>query len=215
MQTTRFYEPRLLESLTPGAPFEMTGTARWKSRWRRNPEAEVAAREAIVQRARNIAITRYADDIHGAQDAINADLCVNPLRKTRYYSRLTATITLRLSGQAEADARKYRQSLAHIKRLHFLKEQLYSDPAMLMLDYLDKNPGKASQLPDLAQYQKLALKVRDGERWWCQILDVLDKLSSNIADQDGNFYVMKVLFAALKDAAPDLFNQYQQAEPSA
>jgi len=185
----------------------MTGTVHWKFRWRRHPQAEAGVRDTIVQRAQDIAITRYADDIHGAQDAINADLCANPPPKTRRYSSLTATITLQLNDQAKADAQKYRHSLAHIKRLCFLKEQLYSDPAMLLLDYLDNNPGKAAQPPDLAQYQKLALKVRDGERWWCRILDVLDRLSSDVADQDGNFYAMKVLFAALKDAAPDLFSQ--------
>jgi hypothetical protein len=65
--------------------------------------------------------------------------------------------------------------------------------------------------PDLAHFQKLALKVRDGERWWCRIVDALDKLASQVADQDGNLFAMNVLASVLKQAAPDLFKQEEQA----
>jgi len=213
-QETHFSEPRLLESRTPGVAFEMTGTAQWKTRRPRRPGIEGIVRDTIVQRAQEIAITRYADDICGAQDAMNAGLRANPPGSTRYYSSLTAAITLGISDRAKADARKYRRSLARVKRLCFLKEQLYTDPVMLLLDYLERNPGKVAEQPDLADFQKLALKVRGGEQWWCRILDTLDKLASRVPDEDGNLFAMNVLASVLKQAAPGLFGQHQDGARS-
>lgn len=203
---TRIHKPRLLDSRTPGVAFEMTGSALWRARRTRHPDIEAVVGTAVVERARAVAIKRDADDVHGAQDAINDDLGVSS--STHYYSDLRATVLLRISDQAKADALQYRRSIAHIERLRFLKEQLFGDPAMLMLDYLDKNPGKAADLPDLAHFQKLALKVTNGERWWCRVLDALDRLSSEVSDESGNLYLINVMFAALQDKAPELFSQH-------
>jgi hypothetical protein len=203
---TRFHEPRLIDSRTPGVAFEMTGSAWWKARRTRHTDIETIVREAVAERARAIAVKHYADNIHGAQDAINAHL--GATSRTRYYSDLRAAVILRVSDSAKADAMQYRHSIAHIERLRFLKEQLYSDPAMLMLDYLDKNPGKIADLPDLAHFQQLALKITNGERWWCRVLEALDRLSAEVSDEHGNLYLINVLFAALQDKAPDLFNQH-------
>lgn len=109
-----------------------------------------------------------------------------------------------------AHSREYRDSVAQVERLRFLKRELYSDPSMLLLDYLDKNPSRLTDPPDLARFQHLALKVSNGERWWCWVLDVLDKLSSEVSDKDGNLWVMNVLVRALKQGAPDLFHEFQQ-----
>ena len=133
-----FREPRLIDSHTPGVAFEMTGSACWKARRTQHPDIEAVVCEAVAERARAVAIKHDADNIHGAQDEINADL--GTISRTRHYSELRATIILRISDSAKADALQYRHSIAYIERLRFLKEQLYSDPAMLMLDYLDKNP---------------------------------------------------------------------------
>jgi hypothetical protein len=202
---THFREPRLLDSRTPGVPFEMAGSARWRARRAQHLDMEAVVRDAVVERARAVAIKHDADDVHGAQDAINADL--SAISRTRYYSDLKATVILRISDQATADALQYRHFIAHIERLRFLRNQLYSDPAMLMLDYLDKNPGKTEDLPDLAHFQKLALKITNGERWWCRVLEALDRLSAEVSDERGNLYLINVLFAALQDKAPDLFSQ--------
>jgi hypothetical protein len=203
---THFREPRLLDSRTPGVAFEMTGSTWWKARRTRHPDIEAIVRDAVVERARIVAIKHDADDLHGAQDAINTDL--GPLSRTRHYSDLRATVVLRITDQARADALQYRHSIAHIERLRFLKQQLYSDPAMLMLDYLDKNPGKTADPPDLAQFEKLALKITNGERWWCWVIDALDRLSAKVSDEHGNLYLIEMMFAALQDKAPDLFNQH-------
>lgn len=206
---TQFREPRLLESRTPGVAFEMRGSVRWKARRTQHPDIEALIRNTVVQRAQLIAREWYADDICGAQDAINTDLGAISKYSTPFYTRLTATVTLQLSGQSEADALKFRHSISHVERLHFLKEQLYSDPAMLLLDYLDRHPEEAAEPPDIARFQQLAMKVSNGERWWCRLLDALDKLSSNISDKDGSLFVMNMLIRTLKETAPDLIKQHQ------
>jgi hypothetical protein len=204
---TQFRESRMLESRTPGVAFEMTGSAWWKPRRASHPDVETVIRETVFRRAQAIASDRYADDLHGAQDAINADLGARRHKRSPYYSRLTAQVTLRLSNRAMSRSLEYRESVARVERLRFLKNELYSDPSMLLLDHLDRNPGKLADPPDPASFQRLALMVSKSDQWWCRILNVLDRLSSEVSDEDGNFYTMNVLFAALQEAAPDLFNE--------
>lgn len=204
---TQFREPRLLESRTPGVAFEMTGSAWWKPCRTSHPAVETVVRETVFRRAQAIASDRYADDLRGAQDAINANLGTRCHKRSHLYSRLTAQVTLRLSNRGMSRSLEYRESVARVERLRFLKNELYSDPSMLLLDHLDRNPGKLTDPPDPASFQRLALMVSNSDQWWCRILHVLDRLSSEISDKNGNFYAMSVLFTALQEAAPDLFNE--------
>jgi hypothetical protein len=146
-----------------------------------------------------------------AQDAINADLGMKHRCDNRLYSNVTARITLDLSRQARADAMEYRHSIAHVERLHFLRQQLYSDPAMLLIDYLDKHPEQETP-PDIARFQRLATSVTMGDRWWSRVLDALEKLSPRDQDRDGNLFVMNVLISTLKAAAPELIERHQLDE---
>ncbi len=210
-QETHFSEVRILESRTPGVPFRMSGSVRWIPGKLSHPSPEAFVRNVVTSKAQTVAIRRYADDVHGAEDAINADLGSGNIKDTVYFSGLIATITLGHPDQEDmANSRKYRDSLARVERLRFLKGQLYNDPSMLLLDYIDRNPGKLAEFPDLAGFQRLALKISGGERWWSQVLDVLERLSSEVSDEKGNLWAMTVLLGALKDAAPDLFSNPQK-----
>jgi hypothetical protein len=210
-QETHFCEVRLLESRTPGMPFRMSGSAQWVSGKLMHPRIEALVRDTVTSKAQEIAAGRYADDVHGTEDAINSNLGPGNIQDTLYYSGITAAITLaRLDEQDIANSRKFRESLAQIERLRFLKDQLYSDPSMLLLDYIDRNPGKLAEIPDLASFQHLALKVSNGDRWWCQVLHVLEMLSAEVSDEKGNLWAMTVLLGALKEAAPDLFSRPQK-----
>ena len=55
-------------------PFQMSGSAWWKPRRTRHPDIQTAVLDAVFHQAQDIAITRYADDFRGTQDAINANL---------------------------------------------------------------------------------------------------------------------------------------------
>jgi hypothetical protein len=210
-QETHFPGVRLLESRTPGVSFRMSGSVRWVPGKASHPCLEALVRDVATSKAQAIAIRRYGDDVHGAEDAINADLGSGNLEDTPYYSGLTATVALDIPDQEDiANSRNYRDSLARVERLRFLKDQLYSDPSMLLLDYIDRNPGKLDDLPDLAGFQRLALKISDGERWWCRVLDIMERLSSEVPDERGNLWAMTLLLGALKEAAPDLFGNHQK-----
>jgi len=195
----------------------MSGSAWWKPGRTRHPDIQAAVLDAVFHQAQDIAITRYADDFRGTQDAINANLgAIQRSRDTPFYSALTAKVTLTLSNEGASDALAYRHSVAYVKRLRFLREQLYSDPVMLMLDHLEKNPGKADdELPDMAHFQRLAMKVSNGERWWCRILDAMDRLAPDTTDKNGNLLAMDVLIRVLKDAAPDHFKWQEEEEEQA
>jgi hypothetical protein len=210
-EETHFREVRLLKSLTPGVPFRMTGSARWVPGKVSHPAIEALVRNVVVSQAQAIALKRYADDVSGTEDAINSDLGSGLIEDTPYYSALTATVLLDRSHQDEmANSHEYRNSLARVERLRFLRSQLYGDPSMLMLDYVDRNPDKLDELPDLASFQLLALEVSNGERWWLRVLHVLERLSAEVSDEKGNLWAMHVLLTALKEAAPDLFSQSEE-----
>lgn len=202
----------MLESRTPGVAFEMTGSAWWKPRRIVHSDVETVVHEAVFQQAQEIASKRYADDVYGAQDAINAHLGARHYEHSPYYSRLTAKITLRLSKQGMNRSLEYRDCVARVERLRFLKDELYSDPSMLLLDHLDRNPDKLSDLPNPAEFQRLASMVAKNDQWWSRILYVLDRLSSEVSDRDGNFYAMNVLLTAMQKAAPDLFNEHGEQQ---
>jgi hypothetical protein len=187
----------------------MTGAIWWKSRRRCHLDIESVVHDAVFHKAQTIAVQRYTDDIRGTEDAINANLGSSHHEKSPYYSSLTAKIALHLSEHDMRSSLEYHNSLARVERLRFLKSELYNDPSMLLIDFLDRNPDRFSDPPDFADFQRLALKVSNGDKWWSWILDVLDKFSSEVSDENGNTYVMKVLFAALHDAAPDIFNSQQ------
>lgn len=201
----QFREPRLLDSRTPGVSFQMTGSARWTPRRTSHPDIAAVVRDTVVRRARTIAAERYADDIRSAEDAINADLRASRDERTPYYSRLTAAVTLRLSEQDMASSLEYRRSLARLVKLRFLKKELYSDPSMLLLDYLDRHPEKLGQHRTLPASSD-SPSISNCERWWCRVLDTLYKLSSDVPDEDGNLWVMNA-FAALQKAAPAIFSR--------
>jgi hypothetical protein len=199
---------RLLKSLTPGVPFRMTGSARWVPGKVSHPAIEALVRNVVVSQAQAIAVKRHADDVSGTEDAINSDLGSGLIEDTPYYSALTATVVLDRPTQDEmANSHEYRDSLARVERLRFLRSQLYGDPSMLLLDYIDRNPDKLDELPDLASFQLLALEVSNGERWWLRVLHVLERLSAEVSDEKGNLWAMNVLLGALKEELPDLFSQ--------
>jgi hypothetical protein len=197
-------QPRVVTKLYP------SGSAWWKPRRTAHSDVETVVREAVFRQAQAIASKRYADDVYGTQDAINADLGGQHHEPSPYYSRLTGKVTLRLSNQGMNRSLQYRDCVARVERLRFLKDELYSDPSMLFLDHLDRNPEKLSDLPNPADFQRLALMVAKGDQWWYRILHVLDRLSSEVSDKDGNFYAMNVLFTALQEAAPDLFKEHRE-----
>jgi hypothetical protein len=172
--------------------------------------SDTVVRDAVFRQAQAIASKRYADDVYGVQDSINANLGTQLHERSPYYSRLTAKVALRLSDQGMNRSLEYRDCVARVERLRFLKDQLYSDPSMLLLDHLDRNPEKLSDLPNPAGFQRIALMVAKNDQWWSRILHALDRLSSEVSDRDGNFYAMNVLFAALQEAAPDLFSEYRE-----
>jgi hypothetical protein len=210
-EETHLREVRLLKSLTPGVPFRITGSARWVPGKVSHPAIEALVRNVVVSQAQEIALKRYADDSSGTEDAINSSLGSGLITDTPYYSALTATVTLDRPTQEEiASSHEYRSSLARVERLRFLKSQLYGNPSMLLLDYIDRNPDKLDELPDLASFQLLALEVSNGEQWWLRVLYVLEKLSSEVSDEKGNLWAMNVLLTALKESAPDLFSHREK-----
>jgi hypothetical protein len=210
-EETHLREVRLLKSLTPGVPFRMTGSARWVPGKVSHPAIEALVRNVVVSQAQAITLKRYADDVSGTEDAINSDLGSGLVEDTPYYSALTATVVLDRPTQDEmTNSHEYRYSLARVERLRFLRRQLYGDPSMLLLDYIDRNPDKLDELPDLASFQLLALGVSNGERWWLRVLHVLERLSAEVSDEKGNLWAMNVLITALKEAAPDLFSQSEE-----
>ncbi|WP_145987831.1 hypothetical protein [Streptomyces hygroscopicus] len=146
-------------------------------------------------------------DSRGAEDALNATLGqprpIHGLPK----SELSARAQLTLSSQARADAEQYHEDRTRMARLRYLKEQLYSDPEMVLLEHLERRPGDIQNL-DIKDFQRLSRSLRVGGSWWYPLLDCLEALSEELPKQHGDLIAMKLLLKAFKDTLPDLIDKH-------
>ncbi|MFI7043288.1 hypothetical protein ACWDR9_13910 [Streptosporangium sandarakinum] len=201
-----FDQARLLESATAGVCFEMRFRAEWYNGKKIHHDLDALIATSITNRARPIAMGHHADDLQSAQDAINALVGVVDVASEPYCSALIARVELRLSPEAEQGAAEYRRARAHVERLLYLKKMLYSDPALLAIDHLDRHPELATNI-DMAAFQRLAVSLASSDRWWHPLLSTLENLGAKISDQNGSYWAMRALLAALQEGAPEVVDE--------
>ncbi|MFG2178488.1 hypothetical protein ACGFLS_07185 [Streptomyces abikoensis] len=169
------------------------------------PEAVVITE--LVRRATAVTELWEAVELKGAEDAVNADLGRPTSLPGMPGSTLWGHVQLTLSAQARSDAEQYRVDRARVARLRYLKEHLYSDPEMLLLDHLDRHPQDIGTV-DIATFQRLSRSLRVGGQWWYPLLDCLEALSSELPIRHGDRYAMKLLLKAFKDTLPELIDRH-------
>ncbi|MFF8479136.1 hypothetical protein [Streptomyces sp. NPDC015414] len=181
-RTTTCTLPRLLASATPGIPFEAVYTLYWRPTLRRRSNLDDLVRIYIHQKAVETAARWDAADLPAAQDALNAALGA-PHEGNRYYRILAAEVALRLSPESRELLAQRRADLERVRRLEFLKTRLYDHPGLVILDRLERHPGR---LPDeeAAALQRLSRTIRACDQWWWPLLEQWEQLGNGFNDAD-------------------------------
>ncbi|MFG2116673.1 hypothetical protein ACGFRB_29225 [Streptomyces sp. NPDC048718] len=188
---------RLLPSATAGVPFDAAFVIGWRPAWRTGSNLEDLVRFRVHEVATEAAGRCEAADPHAAQDAVNAVL--RDLHGTTggAYRILHARVTLRLSAESRQAVAQSRADEDRVRRLRFLKAQLYDHPDLLVLDRLEQRPGTLAD-EHVAELQRLARSIRACGSWWQPLLEQWEDVGRGFNDADRQQRAMVALLDALR-----------------
>ncbi|WP_189329462.1 hypothetical protein [Actinoplanes ianthinogenes] len=90
-----------------------------------------------------------------------------------------------------------REDARRIERLHRLKAALYSDPSLLVVDFLDRNPNLQITAQDIDRFRKLAHDLRHQEQWWWPVMSAWSDLALQTNSPEAALHVMEALRRAI------------------
>lgn len=202
-RTIRCSQPRLLRCATPGIHFEATFTIEWRPALRTRPNLEDLVLSTALSRAGEIAQGFDAVDVHTAQDTINAELG-NP-RHTRAdaYRCLAARVELALSEAARESLAQRRADEERVRRLRFLRTNLYQQPDLFVLDRIEQQSDWPST-HQVADWQRLARSLVAANAWWEPLLVQWEKVGQGFSDMELQNRAMLALCEALQKLTGDV-----------
>lgn len=197
VRTSTSVQPRLLHSSTDGIAFEAVYTITWRPLWRVPPNVEEAIRTTVHATAAETATRLGASDVPAAQDTINAAVGGLPRRAPNYHL-LAVHATLGLPPAAQESLAQRAADEQRIRRLRFLKENLYDRPDLVVLDRLEHHaPGDLGD-DHVAQLQRLARLIYSCDRWWFPLLQQWEQVGQGFKDIEKRQQAMLVLSDSLK-----------------
>ncbi|WP_246150652.1 hypothetical protein [Streptomyces qinzhouensis] len=161
------------------------------------PNAEETVRAAVHAKAAETAARLAATDVPAAQDAVNAALGCLP-RRAPNYRLLNVYASLGLPGTAQELLAQRAVDEQRIRRLRFLKENLYDHPDLVVLDQLDHHAPGALGDEHIAELQRLARLIYSCDRWWFPLLEQWEQVGQGFTDVEKRQQAMLVLSDALK-----------------
>ncbi|MFD8151241.1 hypothetical protein ACFV28_10885 [Streptomyces sp. NPDC059720] len=132
-----------------------------------------------------------------AQDAINAALGQLP-RRAPSYCLLTVHAVLGLPTAAQELLAQRTADEQRIRRLRFLKENLYDHPDLVVLDQLEHHTPGALGDDHVAELQRLARLICSCDRWWFPLLQQWEQVGQGFTDIEKRQQAMLVLSDSLK-----------------
>ncbi|MEU2608038.1 hypothetical protein [Streptomyces albus] len=195
-------QPRRLASATPGIPFEAIITAWWQPKRRsRHLNLEELVRHDVTAAAGELAQYLEATDLPAAQDAINAALGNVDPTTNAHYRLVRVDVLLSLSAASREILAQRQADTERIRRLRFLKEQLYDDPALVVLDRLEHRSERPMD-NEIEYIQRLARSLRANESWWRPLLEQWEQLGEGFSNTEMQHRAMTAILnslAALKE----------------
>lgn len=202
VRTTTSARPRLLPSATDGIAFEAVYMIAWRPRWRVPPNLEETLRAAVHAAVAETAVLRTASDLPAAQDAVNATLGSLP-RRNPDYILVNARATLGLPDEADALLRQWAADRQRIRRLRFLKANLYDHPDLIVLEQLERHAASDLRDEHVAELQRLARLICSCDRWWFPLLQQWEQLGQGFTDMEKRQQAMLVLADSIKALGGD------------
>ncbi|WP_308250973.1 hypothetical protein [Streptomyces anulatus] len=172
-------------------------TITWRPLWRVPPNAEETVRAAVHATATETAARLGASDVLAAQDAVNAALGRLP-RRAPNYSLLNAYASLGLPSAPQELLAQRTADEQRIRRLRFLKENLYDHPDLVVLDQLEHYAPGALGNEHVAELQRLARLICSCDRWWLPLLEQWEQVGQGFTDLEKRQQAMLVLSDSLK-----------------
>ncbi|MFG2944679.1 hypothetical protein [Streptomyces adustus] len=172
-------------------------TITWRPLWRVHPNVEETVRAAVHAKAVETAAHLGATDMPAATDTINTALGCLPRRAPNYrllgvYAALgLPKAAHELLAQRAADERR-------IRRLRFLKENLYDHPDLVVLDQLEHHAPGALGDEHVAELQRLARLICSCDRWWFPLLQQWEQVGQGFTNIEKRQQAMIVLSDSLK-----------------
>jgi hypothetical protein len=195
-------QPRRLASATPGIAFEAIVTAWWLPRGRgRHLNLEELVRHDVTTAAGDLAQYLKATDLPAAQDAINAAVGRPDPTTNAHYRLVKVDVLLSLSAASREILSQRQADNERIRRLRFLKEHLYDDPALVVLDRLEHHAERPTD-NEIEYIQRLARSLQANESWWRPLLEQWEQLGEGFANTEMQHRAMQAILnslAALKD----------------
>nr|WP_236055278.1 hypothetical protein [Streptomyces sabulosicollis] len=202
VRTSTSVQPRLLPSATDGIAFEAVYTITWRPHWRVPANIEETVRTSVHATACETAARLEAADLPAAQDAVNASIG-SLARRVRDYYLLTAYASLGLPTAGQELLAQRAADEQRIRRLRFLKENLYDHPDLVVLDQLEHHDPGALGDEYLAELQRLARLIYSCDRWWFPLLQQWEQIGQGFKDVEKRQQAMLVLSDSLKALSGD------------
>jgi hypothetical protein len=201
LHVTSSAEPWSLASATPGLEFEATFFIEWRQTSRCRLNLEELVRHDLAQDAAETAKRYEVTAVRAAQDAVNAVLGATVRARRAHYRRIRARVTLAVSSETQDILAQRKHDDERVRRLRFLRDQLYGDPALYAIERIESHGGLISK-QDVADIQQLARWLRAGDQWWYPILKQWEEVGQGFTEVEQQARAMKSLLDALEAFHP-------------
>ncbi len=181
-RTSASAQPRLLPSVSEGVCFEAVYTIVWRPRWRAGPQVEESVRAHVHATAMGAAAAQPVVDLPAAQDQVNAALCLPHL--SPYYRLLSARAVLGLPAGAQQLLAQQQADEQRIRRLCFLKKNLYDRPDLVVLDQMERRATGALDEELVGELQRLARLISSCDQWWFPLLHQWELVGQGFKDPE-------------------------------
>ncbi|MFD9545066.1 hypothetical protein [Streptomyces sp. NPDC060022] len=181
-RTSASAQPRLLPSASEGICFEAVYTIVWRPRWSAGPQVEECVRAHVHATAMRAAAAQPVVDLPAAQDQVNAALCSPHL--SPYYRLLSARAVLGLPAAARDLLAQQQADEQRIRRLRFLKKNLYDRPDLVVLDQMERRATGALDEELIGELQRLARLISSCDRWWFPLLQQWELVGQGFKDPE-------------------------------
>ncbi|WP_158718954.1 hypothetical protein [Streptomyces globisporus] len=188
--------PRQLPSATDGVPFEATFTLTWRPTRRGRPNLEDFVRERTVTDAAHVLLRLPATDVQTAQDTVNALLGEPQRFRTAHYRLMRVHVALRLTAASHQILAQRREDQERVRRLRFLRDELYEHPSLLLLDRIERSTDPLDP-QQVADWQRVARSVAASEKWWHPLLEQWELVGRGFTSAEMQNRALLVLHDAL------------------
>ncbi|MFJ3038590.1 hypothetical protein [Streptomyces tendae] len=158
---------------------------------------EETVRATVHATATETAVRLCASDVPAAQDVVNAALGALP-RRASNYCLLNVKATLGLPSAAQELLAQRAADEQRVRRLRFLKENLYDHPDLVVLDQLEHHAPGTLDDEHVAELQRLARLICSCDRWWFPLLQQWEQVGQGFTNIEKRQQAMLVLSDSLK-----------------